>query len=65
MSSNVVLSLIFLLAIATVYLFDVAAVVRGVPQETVSRVMLVWSERFPILPLCVGIVIGHLFWPNK
>jgi len=64
MTFNVALSLFFVLAVFVVYLFDVAAVIRGSPDDSVSKVLLTWSQRFPILPLCVGIVIGHLFWPN-
>lgn len=33
-------------------------------QETVSQVISNWSREFPVLPLAVGLLMGHLFWPS-
>lgn len=39
------------------------------PRATVSAVITSWSREWPIVPLLVGILIGHLFWgqvnPNE
>lgn len=34
-------------------------------QLTVSYQIQVWSEKWPVLPLLVGLVLGHLLWPTK
>lgn len=31
-------------------------------SNTVSAVIREWSQRWPVLPLLVGLVLGHLFW---
>lgn len=62
---KVYLSLAFLVVIAAVWVYDTIAGVRGKPLETVSATLLEWSQTWPILPLAVGIVLGHLFWPSK
>lgn len=59
------LSLLFLFMLIVVWLFDWYAIVKDRPRETVSAMLLEWSQAWPILPLLVGIVIGHLFWPNR
>ena len=44
--------------------YDVVAFLRGGVQATISRVTLGWARRWPLLPLLVGVVLGHLFWPQ-
>lgn len=31
---------------------------------TVSELMLSWASRHPIVPFAMGVVVGHLFWPQ-
>lgn len=31
-------------------------------RHTVSQYIQGWAERWPIFPLLVGIILGHLFW---
>jgi len=40
----------------------VAALVGG-PQDTVSAHIRDYCERFPLLPLSLGVLLGHWFWP--
>jgi hypothetical protein len=37
----------------------------GNVQTTISRVTLAWSREWPIVPFAVGVVCGHLFWPQR
>jgi hypothetical protein len=57
------LSIALIVAALLVGVWDVIAVSRGQPRDTVSDTLYAWSARFPILPLAVGIIIGHVFWP--
>lgn len=31
---------------------------------TVSELMLAWASRHPIVAFAMGVVVGHLFWPQ-
>lgn len=44
-------------------LWDIWVTSRGNANETVSAVLHSWSLQFPILPLIVGLLLGHIFWP--
>jgi hypothetical protein len=45
--------------------WDIYAInVLGNDGATVSRAIFDISAKFPILPLGVGVIIGHLFWPQ-
>lgn len=45
--------------------WDVWAVAEGTPQLTVSNLIGEWSAQFPVLPLSIGVLLGHLFWPRR
>lgn len=59
------LSLAFLACLMIVWIWDWYVIVKGQPRETVSATVLEWSQQWPILPLLCGIIIGHIFWPNR
>jgi len=41
----------------TVYVWDVCK-----PDDTVSKALTSWSYSYPIFPLMVGVLMGHIFW---
>jgi len=43
--------------------WDIYVAARGRNEDTVSSVLHGWSLQFPILPLVVGLLLGHIFWP--
>jgi hypothetical protein len=45
-------------------LWDVIANATNQPQHTISSVILDWARSFPILPLLLGILLGHFFFPQ-
>lgn len=45
-------------------LWDIIATYRGDTHDTVSTTLREWSIAWPVLPLLVGVIIGHIFWPN-
>ena len=56
-------SLLVILPLAAVY--DVAALYFGGVEATISQVLgLDWSFEAPLIPFGVGILCGHLFWPQ-
>jgi hypothetical protein len=32
---------------------------------SVSSVLQQWAKESPLLPLVIGMVLGHLFWPSR
>ena len=52
-----------LLALAlAIGIWDVICVSDGRPQDQVSAILRQWGKDHPILCVCVGILIGHVFW---
>ena len=51
-----------LVALAIVY--DIIAYWCGGVGATISRATLAWARNWPIIPLSVGVLCGHLFWPQ-
>jgi len=54
----------FLLIHVLIAVWDIVAVIRGRPADTVSATLLDWSMAYPILAFIVGLVCGHVFWPQ-
>jgi len=59
------LAVAFLVAALVIGVWDVVATARGAPLDTVSQTMLDWSSTYPVLPLVIGIILGHTFWPQR
>ncbi len=56
----------FVVAVTVVVvLYDVAAVLMGGVDATVSRVLLTESGRHPWIPFLFGVLCGHLFFPQR
>lgn len=45
-------------------LYDVWVKVRGGDKATISKVLLNFAKRYPIVPLALGVILGHIFWTN-
>lgn len=56
--------IMLLVVVILLIIYDIYAAVHGI-QNTISAVTLGIAEKHPVLPLCVGIIAGHLFWPQK
>lgn len=55
-------SLLVIVLLAGVW--DIWVTASGTPEETVSAVLHQWSLAYPVLPLALGIILGHIFWPH-
>lgn len=45
--------------------YDMFVQVRYGYDTTISAVMLDASRRWPLLPFLLGLLIGHIIWPQK
>lgn len=52
-------------SILSLIVWDIIVAVNTVPGDTISEIVLAFSERQPFLPFAVGFVCGHLFWSNR
>jgi len=57
------LAITMLIVIASVGAYDLYALWYLPPDTTVSYYLRTWSVTFPGLPLLIGFVLGHLFYP--
>ena len=44
--------------------WDVYVAVHPVAGDTISELTLAAAMRHPIIPFALGVVMGHLFWPQ-
>ena len=45
-------------------IWDVIAYLGTGPSATISRVTLDWAGEHPVIPFLIGVVAGHLTWPQ-
>jgi heme/copper-type cytochrome/quinol oxidase subunit 2 len=64
MTMRVLLALILNSLLLGIGVWDVVAITRSRPEDTVSGLLYSWSLMYPILPLVIGVLIGHVFWPH-
>lgn len=57
---------ILLLSIAIVVLggWDIYVAVNDANGDTISEIVLAASVQRPIIPFVLGVICGHLFWPQ-
>lgn len=46
-------------------LYDVIALANGGVESTISRVVLDGACKHPIIAFAMGVLCGHLFWPQR
>lgn len=56
--------LILLGLVIIVAFWDAAVLIMGRPEATISAVLLQITKENPIIAFALGVVVGHLFWPN-
>lgn len=52
------------IAVVTAALVDLALAWSKGSSSTISHVVLDLSRRYPMIPFSVGVLIGHLFFPQ-
>lgn len=48
-----------------VWICDCIIALRYPGKHTMSEVMLAIACRYPIIPFAIGILVGHLLWPQR
>jgi len=56
--------IVVIVAVLAIVCYDVFAYFAHGVDTTISRVVLGWSKQWPVIPFGVGVVSGHLFWPQ-
>ena len=56
--------LILLGLVIIVAFWDAAVLIMGRPEATISAVLFQLAKDNPIIAFTMGVVVGHLFWPN-
>jgi hypothetical protein len=64
-TGSVVTAAVLVILLLSVQVWDVVAVLCYGREATISNVLQGWSRQYPILTLAIGIVLGHLFWPQN
>jgi len=52
----------FIIIVIVVAVFDFWIIAKKGKQASISAWIIQYSKKFPILPLLLGIVLGHLTW---
>lgn len=55
---------ILLVTIAGLMGWDIFVATNPAQGDTISEVVLSWAMRVALVPLALGTLIGHLFWPR-
>lgn len=55
---------VIILATVALCLYDLFAYHRWDEAATISHTMFVLSGQHPIIPFALGVIFGHLFWPQ-
>ena len=62
---DLVAKIIIIAVVVIVGTWDVFVVlIMGKPEATISAVLLQLTKENPIIAFMLGVVVGHLFWPN-
>ena len=56
--------LVILIGFTGLIVYDVYLAAQGGYENTISYRCLQAARREPLLPLVVGLLLGHLFWPQ-
>lgn len=56
-----------ILVVITVLLiaWDIVVAANARSGDTISEVTLGFAMRHPVLPFAIGVICGHLFWPQR
>lgn len=64
MSARIWLLVLLLMIHLAVAAWDIWAVVRGTPADTISKTFYDWASAYPIFAFMFGVLTGHVFWPQ-
>lgn len=56
---------VFLVLFGILMAYDAYTLVSRGYETTVSWTLYLWGTQFPIVPFIFGVLIGHLWFPNR
>ena len=56
---------VFLALFGLLMVFDAWTLLARGYETTVSWTLYVWAQQWPIVPFLAGVLIGHLWFPNR
>lgn len=62
--TRVATQIILLVVAALLGIYDVWAISTSGYDASISVIIVDWSRQLPILPFAIGVLAGHLFWPQ-
>ena len=59
-------TVLFIIALAvTIATYDIVALWRGGAEATISQIVYDAARNEPIAAFVFGVLMGHLFWPQR
>lgn len=64
MTTRRLTAIILLACISICVIWDVFVAWNPIPKDTISEETVAFVMNHPTVPLLVGFIMGHLFWPQ-
>lgn len=45
--------------------WDIYVAANSSSGDTISEITLGFAQKHPVVPFALGVIMGHLFWPQK
>ena len=55
---------VIIITIIVLSVYDVFVISKHGVETSISRVILKWAQKYPIIAFALGVLFGHLFWLN-
>lgn len=61
------LATIIILVVTAILLivWDIVVAANPVAGDTISEITLAFARKHPVVPFIMGVIMGHLFWPQR
>jgi len=65
MTSRAITAWTIYLLLTAIIMFDTVMIVNKTSGDTISEITLAAARKWPIIAFAIGVVVGHLFWPQR
>jgi len=65
MKSRIITIIILISVVAGLIAWDIVVAANDTPGDTISEIVLKAARAVPALAFAIGVVCGHLFWPQR
>ena len=63
--ADVMIALWLYITLFAIAAYDIFCVATGQADRTVSAVLYRWNRESPFVAITIGVILGHLFWPQR